>query len=165
MLLKAYSSSIPVKETSESDWTLVDLKGKKININVPLKDVQTDIGIDYGNGKTFIYVDINQNGKRGIINKKLSRLVYTLKNDEEVFAMNIYGFVIRGGGRFKLFNDKGDLLYTLTGGHRIYLGKDCKYAWFKNDRLRLYDIVENRQLSDVADVDVNVIRYFLPVKV
>lgn len=158
MLLKAYSSSIPVKETSESDWTLVDLKGKKININVPLKEVQTNISIDYGNGKTFIYADINRNGRRGIINKKLSRLVYTLKNDEEVFAMNIYGFVIRGGGSYKLFNDKGDLLYTLTGGHRIYLGKDCKYAWFKNDRLRLYDIVENRQLSDVADDDVNACR-------
>jgi len=151
MLCKAYSSSIPVKETREADWTLVDLKGKKININVPLKRVRTDISIDYGNGKTFIYADINQNGKRGIINKKLSRLVYTLKNGEEVYAMNIYGFVVRGNNKYQLFNEKGDLLHTLTNGNRIYIGEDCKYAWFKNGRVRFYDMVENRQLTDIVD--------------
>ena len=148
---KAYSSSIPVKESRESDWTLVDLKGKKININVPLKRIRTDISIDYGNGKTFIYSDINQNGKRGIINKKLSRMVYTLKNGEDVYAMNIYGFVIRGNSKYQLFNEKGELLHTLTNGNRIYLGEDCKYAWFKNGRLRFYDMVENRQLTDTVD--------------
>lgn len=151
MLCKAYSSSIPVKETRESDWTLIDLKGKKININVPLKRVRTDISIDYGNGKTFIYADINQNGKRGVINKKLSRMVYTLKNGEEVYAMNIYGFVIRGNNKYQLFNEKGELLHTLTNGNRIYLGEDCKYAWFKNGRVRFYDMVENRQLTDIVD--------------
>jgi hypothetical protein len=151
MLSKAYSSSIPIKETRESDWILIDLKGKKININVPLKRVRTDISIDYGNGKTFIYADINQNGKRGIINKKLSRMVYTLKNGEEVYAMNMYGFVIRGNNKYQLFNDKGELLHTLTNGNRIYLGEDCKYAWFKNGRIRFYDMVENRQLTDIVD--------------
>lgn len=157
-LTGSYSSSIPVKETRESDWSLIDLKGKKININVPIKGIRTAISLNYrnGNGKTFIYADINRNGKSGIISKKLNRLIYTLANNETVFAMNMYGFVIKSNNNYKLYNDKGDLLYTLSNGNRIYLGEDCRYAWFKSRQLRFYDIVENREISDIATDNASV---------
>ena len=151
LLANNYYNNIPVLFDGSDNWQLVDLKGKNLKISAPIKKALSmgDMSEGYFQGKYLIAAKLN-NDKLGIVNKTTGKIIYKLKQNENIYGVGEKVFTIKNSNlsKYYLYDDQGNLLVTNSRNviHISYY--PSKYVTYKSpsDGLHIYNTETKRDV-------------------